>query len=153
MTLFEAAQMGTLAQVVEALKTTKDVNELGANKSSPLIEAARRGELEMVKVLLAAGADADWKDAEQETALLKAGANGHGLVVEVLMPMAGDDEKETALAFLHAFGAAHGPQYSYDVSRLQKGAAQIAARAATFFGDENPQQRVDRAARANEKKK
>jgi uncharacterized protein len=150
--LFMAARNGAQDEVSQALKSGADANELGEHRSTPLIEAARNGHVEVVKILLEAQADTHWKDDESESAILKAGANGHAHVVEVLFEYASPDDRALALAFLKACGSTQGPEFSSDVTRLQKKAAEMSARAATFFGDEKLQQRVDRMSRANEKK-
>lgn len=155
MTLFEAVEAGDLAAVKAALATAPDVNELGADRRTPLIEAAGRGQLEICKLLLAAGAEPSWRDATEETALLKAAANGHVEVARLLAPSATDDERDLARSFLAAFGASHAPDFHYDGDSLKRKAVEVAARAANFVGDGDPLARVDRVVRAedNAKKK
>lgn len=172
MTLYEAVLAGDVTAVKRALATEKDVNVLGPEKRTPLIEAAAAGRLELVKLLLKAGAEAEWKDEAMETALLKAAANGHAAVAAELLPRATDDERDLARSFLKAFAASSGKDYVYDPheaakklgsrvetepppapSAAQHKAADVAARAANFFGYQKPLERLERADRANEKKK
>ncbi len=153
MTLFEAITAGDFASVQLALQQTKDVNEVGHEGRTPLIEAAALGRLDVVKLLLERGAEPGWKDEAQETAILKAGANGYPDVVAALAPLAPDDERDMARAFLAAFGKSHGPEYHYDPSRLQKKVAEVAARAANFVGHEDPLKRLERNERAEQNTK
>jgi len=150
MTLFEAVESGDVAQVKTALETTKDVNQLGAEKRTPLITAAERGLTEIVQVLLGAGAEPEWRDATDETALLKAAANGHLAVARLLTATASEDDRALATSFLKAYGASHAPDYQYDGSSLKRKAVEVAARAANFIGDEDPLARVDRQNRAED---
>lgn len=152
MSLFEAIERQDLAAIKQALSQTKDVNELGPGKTTPLIEAARRGLLEAVKLLLAAGAESEWRDDEQETALLKAAANGHPQVAALLEPNANDDDRDLAKSFLAAFGASHAPEYQYDPSRLHKKVVEVAARAANFVGHDDPLKRLERNERSQDLK-
>jgi hypothetical protein len=148
MTLFDAIAHADLAAVELALGETKDLNAVGHEGRTPLIEAAALGRLDVVTLLLKRGAEPGWKDDLDETAILKAGAHGYPAVVSALEPYASDDERDLARAFLAAFGKSHGPEFQYDVSRLQKTVATVAARAANFVGSEEPLQRVERADRA-----
>lgn len=148
MTLFEAIEARDLTALRQALRHAVDVNPVANERTTPLIDAARVGWLEGVQALLEAGAEAGWKDAAEETALLKAAANGHASVVRVLAPLAGDEERDMAGAFLAAYGASHAPYFSYDESRLKHKAVELAARAADLVGHEEPLQRVQRADRA-----
>lgn len=148
MSLFDAIAQRDLGALERALAQTKDVNQTGDGGSTPLIAAAQSGQLELVRRLLQAGAEPTWKDDAQETALLKAAANGHAAVVAVLLPLAASDEQDLARAFLAANGAAQAPEYQYDGSGLQRKAVEVAARAAAFVGHEDPQERLDRVARA-----
>jgi ankyrin repeat protein len=130
--LFMAARNGAQDEVSRALKSGADANEMGERRSTPLIEAARNGHVEVVRLLLEAHADADLKDDDSESAILKAGANGHANVVEVLFEYASPDDRALALAFLKACGSTQGPEFSSGVTRLQKRAAEMSARTATF---------------------
>lgn len=152
MALFEAIDRQDLQAIKQALAETKDVNELGPGKTTPLIEAARRGLTEVVTLLLNAGAESEWRDDEQETALLKAAANGHPQVVALLEANANDDDRELARSFLKAFGASHAPEYQYDPSRLHKKVVEVAARAANFVGHDDGVKRIERNERAQELK-
>lgn len=155
MTLFEAVESGDLAVVKAALASAADVNELGAERKTPLIEAAGRGHLEICRALLEAGAEPEWRDDASETALLKAAANGHLEVARLLSPTASEDDRDLARSFLKAFGASHSPDFHYDGSSLKRKAVEVAARAANFVGDGDPLERLDRVARSedNAKKK
>lgn len=153
MSLFEAIETENLAAIERALAETKDVNELGPGRTTPLIEAARRGLTHAVKLLLAKGAEPTWRDDEQETAILKAGANGHPEVVALLAPGSSEDDRDLAKSFLAAFGASHSPEYQYDPSRLHKKAVEVAARAANFIGHDDPMKRLERNDRAQDLKK
>jgi len=153
MTLYEAVESGDVGSVQAALKTAKDVNELGPGKRTPLIVAAAAGRADLVKLLLAAGAEPGWKDAEEETALLKAAANGHREVAALLIDSAPEDERDLARAFLAAFGKSHGPEYQYDESSVKRKAVEVAARAANFVGHESPLDRLERVERAEANKK
>lgn len=152
MSLFDAIETQDLATIKAALGQTKDANELGPGRTTPLIEAARHGLTDAVKLLLHAGAEPDWRDDEQETALLKAAANGHGATVAVLEPHANDDDKALAHSFLEAYGKSHAPEYQYDPSRLHKKAVEVAARAANFVGHDDPLKRLERNDRAKDLK-
>jgi hypothetical protein len=153
MTLYEAVEAGDAAQVQAALKSAKDVNQLGPDNRTPLIVAAAAGRADLVKLLLAAGAEPSWKDAEAETALLKAAANGHREVAALLIDSAPEDEADMARAFLAAYGKSHGPEYQVDESSLKRKAVEVAARAANFVGHEAGLDRVERVERAESHKK
>ncbi len=153
MTLFDAVETGNVAEVKAALAGTPDVNQLGPGRATPLIIAAGLGSLELVKLLLDAGAEPRWRDDSDETALLKAAANGHLEVARLLSPHAEDEERELARSFLAAFGASHAPEFHYDGGALKRKAVEVAARAASFVGHEDPLARVERTARAEENAK
>ena len=152
MSLLDAVASENLETIQRAVSATKDVNELGPGKTTPLIEAARRGMTHAVKLLLAAGAEATWRDDEQETAILKAGANGHSEVVAMLAPLSSEEDRDLAESFLAAFGASHAPEYQYDPSRLHKKVVEVAARAANFVGHEDPLKRLERNERSKDLK-
>ncbi len=147
MSLFDAIHQGSLPALERALEHTRDVNQTGEGGCTPLIAAAQAGQLALVRRLLEAGAEPSWKDTSHETALLKAAANGHAAVVAVLLPLAEPDEQDLARAFLKASGAPLAPEYQYDGSSLQRKAVEVAARAASFVGHDEPQERLDRLAR------
>ncbi|MCU0695588.1 MAG: ankyrin repeat domain-containing protein [Myxococcaceae bacterium] len=153
MSLLDAIASEDRAAIAAALKATRDVNELGPGRTTPLIEAARRGLDDVVAQLLAAGAEPSWRDDEQETALLKAAANGYPRVVALLSPHATDDERDLARSFLAAFGQSHAPEYQYDPSSLHQKAVEVAARAANFVGHDDPLKRLERQERSQELKK
>jgi hypothetical protein len=148
MTLFEAVETGLAELVRETLSSGGDVNVIDRERKTPLIHAAGLGHLAVVEVLLEAGAEPEWRDVSDETALLKAAANGHGEVAQRLAGTASEDDQHLAESFLKAFGASHGPEYQYDVSRMHKGAVTLAARAANFVGVGEPLARVERQNRA-----
>src|SRR4051794_28833246 len=110
MTLYEAIEAGDLKAAKKQLAAGEDVNQQGPGNRTPLIEAARVGNLALVELLLAAGAEPMLKDAEHESALLKAAANGHHAVCDLLFPLADDDERGMAEAFLGAVGKTNGPE-------------------------------------------
>lgn len=153
MSLFKAVAAQDAAALAQALRFSRDLNEVGPGRTTPLIEAARSGWLAGVEALLAAGAEPDWKDDEQETALLKAAAGGHVEVARVLLPRASEDERDLAGAFLNAHGASHDPDFHYDESRLKQRAVELAARAADLVGHEDPLKRVERADRAKKNRR
>jgi ankyrin repeat protein len=156
MTLFEAVAAGDVEAARAALADGADVNELGPERSTPLIVAAGQGRLELVELLLEHGAEPECRDAAHETALLKAAANGHADVVRLLIPSASEDDADLARSFLAAFGQSHGPEYQVDETRfgaLKRKAAVASAKAADFVGYSSPQQRVARVERAEAKVK
>ncbi len=119
MTLYEAVEAADGEAVLTRLEAGEDINQLGPSGSTPLIEAARMGNAELVEVLLAPGAEPMLKDSEQETALLKAAAHGHSAVCALLLPLASEDERGMARAFLGAVGQTHGPRVER-VERAEK---------------------------------
>jgi serine/threonine-protein phosphatase 6 regulatory ankyrin repeat subunit C len=151
MTLFEAVAANDVGALTKALQAARDVNVLGEEKRTPLHAAAKAGSAAMVKALLEAGAEPSLKDASDETALLLAAANGHREVVALLAPHATDDERDLARAFLAASGRTDGPASDVAPSKLEETAATAAARAAKFFGHDDPQDRLDRNDRAKKK--
>lgn len=153
MSLLDAIASEDRAAIAAAVKATRDVNELGPGRTTPLIEAARRGLDDVVAQLLAAGAEPSWRDDEQETALLKAAANGFPRVVALLSPHATDDERDLARSFLAAFGQSHAPEYQYEPSSLHQKAVEVAARAAKFVGHDDPLERLERQERSQDLKK
>ncbi|HYV45529.1 MAG TPA: ankyrin repeat domain-containing protein [Myxococcaceae bacterium] len=159
--LYEAVRRGDEGEVRRLLDAGADVNELGPDQQSPLIEAAAAGQVGMIRLLLDRGAEPAWKDAMDETALLKAAANGHRAAYDALWPLASEDERGLAKAFLSASGLswdaplslppAPPPPPEGDPSkpgRLTRGVATAASRVAKFFGDEVHAERVDRLERA-----
>lgn len=154
MTLFEAVQSQDAAALKEALKSAIDVNEQGEGRTTPLIEAAKLGRADLVRLLLDAGAEPSLKDGEQETALLKAAAHAHHDVVNLLSPMATEDERDMARAFLKAHGKAHAPELQGPTHGVfARGAATASARVSKFVGHENPADRLDRVKRSEENAK
>jgi ankyrin repeat protein len=156
MTLFEAVARGDVAQVQALLEEKPDVNVLGADGRTPLIEAASQGNLELVQRLLEAGAYPDLKDAMSETALLKAAANGHLAVAKLLGPLADDEERAMANAFLRTAGVTAGPvDLQTEDTGFKRKAAELAARASELVGHTSPSERFARIERAekNAKKK
>ncbi len=151
MTLFEAVASRDLATLTQVLAAAKDVNVLGEAGRTPLHAAALEGQAAMVKALLAAGAEPSCKDDAQETALLIAAAQGHREVVALLLPHATDDERDLARAFLDAAGRTDGPEKQPEPTDFQTTAATAAARAARFFGHDDPQARLDRVDRSKKK--
>jgi ankyrin repeat protein len=156
MTLIAAVQAGDEAEVQRLIASGADVNELGEQGRTPLIEAAAKGDVRMVRVLLEAGAEPGWKDDMDETALLKAAAGGHREAYQVLFPLAGEDERGMARAFLGASAqdwaqAPPRPPPTEPENKLGRAVATVAARASKFFGDEAPAARMDRMDRAEGK--
>lgn len=148
MSLFERVQAGDVAAVLRALEGGADANELGPAGRTLLIEAAVAGNAELVRVLLAHGAEPFLKDGEGESAIMKAAAYGHRKVVELLWTKASEDERQTAEAYLRAAGKTHGPERTDEPSELQREVADLGARAADFFGYQDPKRRLERAQRA-----
>lgn len=154
MTLYEAVEAQDLQAVAKALKRKEDVNQVGPGNRTPLISAAHQGDEELVEVLLAAGAEPTWKDDEMETALMKAAANGHVACVDLLLPLASPDEADEARAFLRAHGKTDGPQELRGpptrIEKLKEAAAKYGARAASFVGYEEPEERLQKLIKARE---
>jgi hypothetical protein len=154
MTLFDAVQSQDAAALKEALRSAVDVNAQGEGDRTPLIEAALLGRADLCKLLLEAGADPSLKDAEQETAMLKAAANAFHEVVNLLSPMASEDERDMARAFLKAHGKAQAPELQEPTHGVfARGAATASARVSKFVGHDNPSDRLDRVKRAEENAK
>ena len=163
MTLYEAIEAGDLKAAKKQLAAGDDVNQQGPGDRTPLIEAARLGNLKLVELLLEAGAEPMLKDAEQESAVLKAAANGHRAVCAVLLPLASEDERGMAEAFLSAAGKTNGPNDELPAPEkdflglkskaedLTRKAAVYGARAAKFVGYDKPAERVERIERAEER--
>ena len=162
MTLYEAIEAGDLKAAKKLLADGEYVNQAGPGDKTPLIEAARVGNVAAVKLLIEAGAEAMLKDAEQESALLKAAANGHRAVCELLLPLANEEERGMAQAFLGAVGRTDGPEeipnpesdflgLKAKAEELTQKAAVLGARAAKFVGYDKPAERVERIERAEER--
>lgn len=151
MTLFEAVQAADAEALTKLAAEVRDVNEGFEAGRTALIEAAARGEVGLVRILLEAGADPSLKDDEHETAMLKAAANGHTDAVHVLAPMATEDERDMARAFLKAHGKSFSPEYQgppEDFGKLKRAAATASARVSKFIGHDSPSERLDRVDRA-----
>ncbi|MBK7861897.1 MAG: ankyrin repeat domain-containing protein [Archangiaceae bacterium] len=158
MTLFEAVQSRDAEALEKLAAEAKDLNEEFEGGRTALIEAAATGQLDLVKILLEAGADPSLKDFEKETALLKAAANGELEVVHALAPMATEDERDLARAFLKAHGKSFSPEYqgpADDFGKLKRAAATASARVSKFVGHDSPSERLARVERSeqNAKKK
>lgn len=158
MRLIAAVLAGNEAEVRRLIESGADVNELGDQGRTPLIEAASKGDARLVRVLLEAGAEPAWKDDMQETALLKAAAGGHREAYQVLLPLAGEEERGMARAFLGATAQSWEqspprppPAKPEPEDRVGRAVATAAARVAKFFGDEVHQERMDRLERAEGK--
>lgn len=154
-TLFEAVQSGELAQVKDRLAAKDDPNALGPDDVTPLMVAAQAGHDDIVEVLLYAGAEPALVDRIGESALMKAAANGHAAVFKRLAPLATPEDVEQARAFMSAVGMTHAPEKEIEerFGKLMSSAARAGAKASSFFGHDNPQNRVDRVDRAEKKKK
>jgi ankyrin repeat protein len=154
MTLFEAVQAGDVASVKKALKSARDLNELGEGGRTPLIEAARVGRADLVKLLLEAGAEPSLEDDEKETALLKAAANGHAEIAAALSIHATEDQRAMAHAYLKAKGKIESPDYQPPQTETwKKVAASASARVSKFVGHDEPAERLARADRAEQNAK
>jgi ankyrin repeat protein len=158
MRLIAAVLAGDEAEVRRLIASGADVNELGDQGRTPLIEAAGKGDVRMVRLLLEAGAEPGWKDQMEETALLKAAAGGHREVYQVLLPLAGEDERGMARAFLGASAQSWDqppprppPSRPEPENKMGRAVATAAARVAKFFGDEVHSERLDRLERAEGK--
>jgi hypothetical protein len=152
MSLLTALISGDSAAAQAHLDAGADVNELGEGGRTPLMVAAEKGDTAWVKRLLGAGAEPSLVDGMGETALLKAAAGGHTQAYQALAALASDDERETAAAYMRAAGKTDGPPTA-PPSALRTKLVGATARAARFFGDENPATRVERAKRAEKHRK
>jgi ankyrin repeat protein len=152
-------QRGDEGEVRRLLDAGADANELGPDQRSPLIEAAARGQVGLIRLLVERGAEPAWKDAMDDTALLKAAAHGQRAAYDALWPLAGEEERGLAKAFLSASGQTWDaplpppppPPPEADPAkpgRLARGVATAASRVAKFFGDEVHAERMDRLERA-----
>jgi ankyrin repeat protein len=154
MTLFEAVQSQDAAELKKALESAKDLNESGEGGRTPLIEAALLGRADLCELLLEAGADPSLPDDEKETPLLKAAANAHIDVVDLLTPLASEDQRDLARAFLKAHGKASSPDYQApQFGAFKRAAAEASARVSKFVGHENPAERLDRIHRGEQSAK
>jgi ankyrin repeat protein len=156
MNLFEAVQAGDAGALEQLAARVIDINEAYEGGRTALIQAAALGRAQLVKVLLEAGADASLKDDEHETALLKAAANGHLDVVYLLAPLAAEDERDLARAFLKAHGKSYSPEYqgpAEDFGKLKRAAATATARVAKFVGHDDPAERLERVLRSEKNAK
>ncbi len=156
MTLIEAVRARDAEALEELAGSARDVNETYEAGRTALIEAAALGEVELVKILLEAGAEPAWRDDEQETAMLKAAANGHVEVVHVLAPMAAEDERDMARAFLKAHGKSFSPEYQgppESFGTLKRAAATASARVSKFVGHDSPSERLERVQRSEKNAK
>lgn len=156
--LIQAVKQGDVAKVRALLSEGAFVDEAGPDGRTPLHEAAIAGNVEMVKTLLAAKADVTFKDEEKETAILKAAAHGHREVVNLLAPLASEDDRDMARAFLKHHANPHAlppreeePETTGD--SVVRGTATFALRASAFFGSEKAQKQLDRIERAEKNKK
>ena len=157
--LYEAVQRGDEAEVRTLLEGGADANELGPDQKTPLIEAASLGNVSLIRLLLEHGAEPAWKDAMDETALLKAAALGHRDAYGALWPLASEDERGLAKAFLSASGLSWDiappapppdPKQPEKKDRFGRAVATAASRVSKFFGDEVHAERMDRLERAEE---
>jgi hypothetical protein len=159
MTLLEAVRAGDAEVLKQLAAEARDINEAFENGRTALIEAAMLGRVDLVVVLMQAGADPRLLDGDQETALLKAAVQGHYQVVHLLSACASEDERELARAFLREHRAPFDPDIYQGrpkpVSEWKRVAAGAAAGLSSLFGDNRPQERLARVARAemNAKKK
>jgi ankyrin repeat protein len=152
MSLLTALISGDAVAAQAQLDAGADANELGEGGTTPLMVAAERGDAAWVKRLLGAGAEPSLVDGMGETALLKAAAGGHTQAYQALVTLASDDEREAAAAYLSAAGKTQGPP-SEPASSLRTRLVGATARAAKFFGDENPAARLERVKRAEKHRK
>jgi ankyrin repeat protein len=152
-------QRGDEREARRLLDAGADANELGPDQRTPLIEAAARGNVGLIRLLIDRGAEPGWKDAMEETALLKAAANGQRAAYDALWPLADEEERGLAKAFLSASGQTWDapalplpppppPAEPAQPGKLARGVATAASRVAKFFGDEVHAERMDRLERA-----
>jgi len=116
--LTDAAQLGDLALVEQALQNGADVNDnSGRGAQTPLHKAAIGGHVDVARVLLDAGADIRATDFSGYTPLHRACDNGHLDVVRVLLEAGADghaadndtdnDEKEDSTPLHRACDNGH----------------------------------------------
>lgn len=155
MAVIEAVQGNDVEKVKSLLRSGADPNELGPGNTTPLIEAAKAGRLELCQVLLDGGAEPTWKDDLHESALLKAAAAGHEAVCSLLGPYEDQDTRDTAEAFLAAYGQTQGAmQEDLEAGEtFMRKVASAGAKVAEVLGDEGPKRRMERIERAEKKKR
>lgn len=150
MTLFDAIRANDLPSAKRLLQSGADANASGEDGLTPLIDAAGRGLEPFVLLLMNAGADPRLRDVIEDSAVLKAAVNGHSKIVALLAPHSDRDDVAQAYAFLRANGTvATEMRADFEAAdSFQRRLVGTAARAAEFFGHEEPQRRMERLERA-----
>jgi len=86
----KAAGNGDLEAIERHIKAGTDLNQRGADQSTPLMTAATFGRVEVAKALIEAGADLNMKSKDGSTALLIASFFAHPEIVEALLDAEAD---------------------------------------------------------------
>ena len=90
-----AAGMGDLRALEWHIQAGTDLNQRGADQSTPVMIATVFGRVEAAKVLIEAGADLNLKEKDGSTALLKASFFAHLEIVEALLEADADPNIKT----------------------------------------------------------
>jgi uncharacterized protein len=148
--LIEAAAAGNLALVEVLLEAGAEPRWADAEKETALLKAAANGHRHVAAVLLP---HAEEDEADMARSFLKAFGLTDGR--SELPP---EPKAKVAAAYDAAkpkvvgAAAAVGPKVAQTIDTVKQRAATFGARAAKFFGNEDPQERLDRIARATEER-
>lgn len=150
--LIEAAAAGNLELVELLLEAGAEPRWADSEKETALLKAAANGHRHVAAVLLPlAGED----EADLARSFLKAFGLTDG---RSELPPERDAKAKVAAAYGAAkpkvVGAVEGmkPKVAQTLDTVKQKAATFGARAAKFFGNEDPQERLDRIARATEER-
>ena len=88
--IFQAASSGNIEQLQHLVIGGSDVNQIGANKETPLTTAALAGQVAVVNYLLQRGATANGVNANGLTPLHAAAYAGHDQVANLLLSKGAD---------------------------------------------------------------
>lgn len=155
MSLFDAVTAGDRAAVMAQLDAGADPNPFDAEGRTPLMVAARDGRDDLVRLLLEAGADPTLADGVGETPLITAAAHGHAEVCRLLLPHARGDERDMARTLLSGLGLtdlALEPS-AVPPDDFRRKLASAGAYVAGKLGDDGPTKRLERALRAEKRRK